>query len=422
MKVLWFTNIPLPAMLSAETSSHAGTGGWMGALLDTLRTRPDLELAVASVVLGLPDCSVNVGGVHYYSVCQGPRRRIMRYTDGDSRAGLLDKCVNIVKEFKPDVIHIHGTERFYGLLIGRKEITVPIVISIQGLLSECCTWRNSFGDLPISEIIKMHHFVRALRGLGPLWDFYRSRRNAVREKNIISSNRYFMGRTTWDHAHIKALNPNAHYYHVGELLRPEFNQKIWHLDACQRHSIIFTNARGPRRGVDTLIQAMSLLKRRFPDVLIRLAGIDGFSGEYGQYLAHMAECAGVAGNMEFLGMLNGSQMSNALASSHVFILSSLIENSPNSLCEAQMVGMPCVATYTGGVPSLITERETGLMVPIGDGPVIAARLEQVFENDALATELGTQARQIAIRRHDSDVVVNQLVATYHDVVIRENEK
>ena len=119
-----------------------------------------------------------------------------------------------------------------------------------------------------------------------------------------------------------------------------------------------------------------------------------------------------------LGQLNAEEISIELARSHVFASPSFIDNSPNAVCEAQLLGMPVLSTYTGGVPSLIEEGETGLLFPPGDAPMLAARLRQVFEDDALAVDLGKQSHVIASRRHDPESVVRQVLAAYEDVFLQ----
>lgn len=403
-------------MQSATAEAHAGTGSWMVALLDPLRIQPGIKLAVACVYPGLTYRKIEADGVEYFCIPQGKVRRLFHYANIDDNPTLVNQCAAIVKEWQPDVIHIHGTERFYGMLGVSTGINVPIVISIQGLLTDCCKWRLTFGDLPIWDIISMHRVRNVLRGIGPLWDYRMTLKNARREQNIISGNKYFMGRTDWDYAHVKALNPSAHYYHVDEMLRPEFRKLQWDMNSCRRHSIIFTNARDHRRGADALFRAVVLLKRRFPDILVRLAGVDRFTGVYGSYLSRLAKKEGIYDNIEFLGYINAKKMSQALASSHVFVLSSLIENGSNSLNEAQTVGLPCVANYTGGVTSMISDGETGFMVPSGDVSMIADRVSRVFENDSIASDMSKRAREIALVRHNPDILIEKHLTVYRDVI------
>jgi glycosyltransferase involved in cell wall biosynthesis len=81
-----------------------------------------------------------------------------------------------------------------------------------------------------------------------------------------------------------------------------------------------------------------------------------------------------------------------LASSHVFVLSSHSEALPVSLLEAMAAGLPVVATQVGGVPELVVDGETGLLVPAGDPPGLAAALQRMVDDPALRARLGAAGR------------------------------
>src|SRR5258708_19667723 len=88
-----------------------------------------------------------------------------------------------------------------------------------------------------------------------------------------------------------------------------------------------------------------------------------------------------------------------LSRAQVFAISSYIENSPNSLCEAMQVGLPCVATYAGGIPSLVEHEKTGLLFPTGEAPLLADAILRIFRNEDLAGRLGRAARTEASHPH-----------------------
>ena len=115
-------------------------------------------------------------------------------------------------DFNPDIIHIHGTERFYGLLGSRNLVSLPVVISFQGILHEIVKYHNYFGTMSPKDIITMHDPIHLLRGIGPLFSYIQLRRSAIREVEIIKQCNAFIGRTYWDHAHLAAINPEAHYF------------------------------------------------------------------------------------------------------------------------------------------------------------------------------------------------------------------
>lgn len=334
-----------------------------------------------------------------------------------SRASLersLRTCRDLVDEWKPDLVHIHGTEQHFGLLIARGMIKCPSLISLQGLLGPCSEWYSYFGNRSLTEIIRMHRLLEIPAMRGHCWAYWDIRKRAEREREIIRSNRFFMGRTVWDRAYIRALNPSAAYYHGGELLREAFWHKRWDIERAQRHRIIFTNAHHPRKGTEILLDAVKLLRDDFPDIQVCIAGGISRRSGYGRYIRKRINTLNSVA-VE-LGQLNADQMAKELAKSHVFVSPSFIDNSPNAVCEAQLVGMPVVSTYTGGIPSLVEEARTGLFFAAGDVLMLSARLREVFKNDALAGRLGAQSHTIASQRHDPDSVVQQVLVAYEDVL------
>ena len=363
-------------------------------------------------------CCIAFGDVK--EVKESHTDRITSYiVPGDLVGRSIDKslaiCKELVDEWQPDLVHIHGTEAAYGLLTANKMVKYPAIISLQGLLGPCSTWYHSFGKQSLIEILKMYRLLEILTGRGVFWRYLQIRNMAKREKRIIIQNHHFMGRTDWDRAYIKAINPSATYHYGSELLRKPFWNRRWNLQQAQRHRIIFTNAGGyPRKGTEILLAAIKLMKPRFPDIEVAIAGHLSHRSGYGRYIRKRIEELG--STAVELAPLNAEQMADELAKSHVFVSPSFIDNSPNSVCEAQLIGMPVVSSYTGGVPSLIEEGKTGLFFPTGDVPMLASRLEKIFENDGLAERLGYQAHETAITRHDPVTIVGDVVAAYKKIL------
>ncbi len=387
----------------------------MDALLNSLRGSPGDQVAVCCVANNLEDQITERDGVTYYSVRmpRTGRRRWVLYRDDDDRncGQIVSRCMEVIAHFRPTLVHIHGTERAYGMLEDG-EVGCPVLLSLQGLISVYASWTNTFGDYDLLDVLRFHSLVQTLRGFGPLWDFVRTRTQGARELKVLRAHRYFAGRTEWDRAHLQAIHPEATYFHVGELLRPEFYRQPWALEQVRRRSIFFANGRGPRRNVECLLRAARLLLVRFPDLHVRIAGTDGREDRYSQAMVGLSKKLGLTGSVEFLGPLPASRVAEELRAAHVFILPSRIENSANSLCEAQLMGVPVVTGYMGGTPSLVEEGRTGLFAPNGDTALLADAVRRIFESDSLAKHLSVEARQVALQRHDTARVREQLMDAY----------
>jgi glycosyltransferase involved in cell wall biosynthesis len=403
MRILHFTNIPLNVEQIRSGGEGLNTsGGWMAALLGQMLKTTDNQFAC-----------VAFGNVQRIQITRGERVESFVLPQSSETRG-LKMCRDIVEQWNPDLIHIHGTESAFGLLTACGIVKCPTVISLQGLLGSSSEWYRYFGNLSLLNVIRMHRFLELPTFRGHWMGFRKIRKAAKREEKIIKGNQAFIGRTNWGQAYIRALNPSAQYFHGGELLRPAFWKERWELEKVQRYRVIFTNAGHPRKGAEVLLEAVSLLRSDYPNIQVCIAGGISHRSGYGRYLRKRINALNGAA-ME-LGQLDAEQMVAELTKSHVFVSPSYIDNSPNAVCEAQLLGLPVVSTYTGGIPSLIDEGRTGLFFPTGDAPMLAARLRDVFEDDSLAARLSEQGNSAAKLRHDPEVVVNQILSVYNTLV------
>lgn len=416
MKVLWFTNIPMPGMVGQMTKNHFASGGWMFALMEQLTQIPTINLNVCCISPGLMTKTITINSrLTYYPINQGAKRRVLGYKDLDMEYKYLEDCANLANELMPDIIHIHGTERFYGLLGARKLVESPIIISLQGLLNDYVRPRNYFGVSNVKDVILTEDIFHLLRGMGTLPSYFRLRKSAKREIEILSNNNWFIGRTTYDKSHLSFFNPNSNYFSIAEILRTPFYDNYWEFHNCKKQRIIFTNGNTFRRGTEIILDAVAVLKNEFPNVELILIG-EIHVNPYGKRLVKKIKRLDIQNNVIFLGKLNAQQIVDELKKAHIFAIPSLIENSPNSLCEAQLMGVPCVASYSGGIPSLVSDNETGLLFPPGDTPLFIEQVRRIFNDENLAKNLSAKTRTAALKRHNISDVTNLVVKAYETVI------
>ena len=182
MKVLWFTNVPTPEMVLQAGDGNGGSGGhWVSQLSLHLTERHEIELGIVTASPGLRDAHFKEGGVEYFVISQPSR-----FPAFSMRAIDIVKCVAVIEEFRPDIIHVHGSERFYGLIKASGKTSVPTVISIQGLLGPCSKPRNFFGALSPADVLKSIRLIELPVGLGLAWQYLYSNKGAIREAKILS--------------------------------------------------------------------------------------------------------------------------------------------------------------------------------------------------------------------------------------------
>lgn len=422
MKVLWICNgLHFPDICRELGLQEPVTGGWMKSLMESLLSEySDLEIGIAALYDKANFLiEKKIGKVTYYCL---PFKNLQL-----SYGPALGKCwKEINSRFHPDIVHIHGTEFPFGLEYIKACGNQHVVASIQGLVLTYA--RYSLGNIPVSELRKYRTVYDMLKGrlLNTLQNMYKS--GIQIEAEYMKVLKHVIGRTSWDRDHVWALNPNVEYHFGNECLRTAFyeEQNKWILDKCKKHSIFLSQAFKPIKGLHKVIEAMPYILRDYPDTKVYVAGTDFTRiktlkeklkfGTYANYICHLLERLNVQKHFIFTGPLNERQMVRQYQQSHVFVCPSSIENSPNSLGEAQILGVPCVASYVGGIPDMLVDGETGLMYRFEEHEMLARCVCQIFSNADVAQLLSENARQAAFVRHDRVANAKSTYETYLQIL------
>lgn len=417
MRVLWFTSVTPPEVARhLGVAATSGPAAWVESLRERLSDRADLELAIAAPC-SAPFAPFAAEGTTYYGMpVQQSATRIGRAVSGwrssFASRDAMTACEEVVADFQPDLIHVHGTENPFGLL-ARSGLT-PVVISLQGLLT--AYERFYFRGLTSPEIARLVMSRDFMLGRGEIHGYWRCVRMAAREREILRLNRSFIGRTAWDRTVLWAVNPHATYHHCDEVLRRPFYRSVWRPQANGSRVVFSTSSTISSKGTDCLIEALATLHAAgYADVRLRVAGISPTDAASERLVAR-ARKHSVAQSIDWLGRLDADQIAAELARAAVFAYPSHFDNSPNALCEALLVGVPSVASYVGGIPSLLRDGEEGLLHPPGDPYALAGRIRTVIDEPSLAARLGEQARARALRRHNPDSIVDNLLRIYGELV------
>ena len=245
------------------------------------------------------------------------------------------------------------------------------------------------------------------------------------EKEIIENADYILGRTTWDRAHSYAINPNAKYYPCSRILRAPFYEEKWSLEKTERHSIYVGNGYNALKGAHFVVMALPYLIREYPDVKVYIAGYKPFQENdkrsilkkgYAAYLKKLIYDLGVQDHIEFTGPLKAPQVAQMLSKVNAYVLCSTIENSPNTLGEAMMVGTPCVSAYVGGVSDMAEDGKEALFYRNDDPKLLAWNLKRIFDSDELALSLSEAGKKKARITHDPERNAQLLIDAYTDIL------
>lgn len=176
--------------------------------------------------------------------------------------------------------------------------------------------------------------------------------------------------------------------------------------------ISFVGKLVPRKGVDTLIEAMGILGRRPGGApLLVAAGI----GEMREGLEERAAALGVADRVRFVGKVAHDEVGWWMAAGDLFVLPSLSEGLPTVVCEAMNCGRPVVATAVDGTPEIVRDGETGLLVPPGDAGALAAALARILDDPALAGRMGEAALRIGRAEYTWQANARTMTGVYEEL-------
>lgn len=415
MKVMWVTSGQLPA-----AANGAGTaGGWIENLRRALEVnRPDMQLHIASwgKVAHAP---FKEGNSTYYAIVDPVSRTrgerlTQRWKHHAVPTAMADRCAAVAAAVAPDIIHVHGSESFLGMVLER--VTTPAVISLQGIASAIEDYM--LGAVPPVELFRDVASRSFLHGYGLIHDNARFRVRAAWERRTISLCSDFIGRTEWDRAVIEGLRPGARYHHVDEVISPAFYAAQWRQGALANMDILCVASGSSVKGIEIMLQALCVLRDKLNvPARLRIASYVHEAGIW-RYWQRMIQRLRLQDAVSLPGALGPQQIAEELVRSSVFVHPSHIDNSPNALCEALLVGAPCVASFVGGVPTLAEDGRTALLYPDRDPFLLAAKIRQLLYDRDLAVRLGRAARETAMARHDPRAIALRTYQVYEEIVTR----
>lgn len=427
MKVLWINYGLLPDACTAIGSRGDCGGGWLPSMLKALsETEPSLECCVLS--LDWRECDVAIGRVRHVSF-GGPR---IRFTYKTIPRQIQESAKRVVSDFNPDVIHVQGTEYFYGCFPQDVYCGKPVVVSIQGLISGLHVPYP--GGISPRELRGTNWNLRAILKGHTIYGDQRMWREgrAAQEEKILRMQRNFIGRTAWDESVIRYFNPHARYFSVNENLRSELFAARRSPSSVKPHSIYCSASSGaPFKGAHWLIRAVAALRDEFPDIDLRIAAADGLrkparlrdrlmDQSYNVYLRRLIRDLDVADRITLLPSLPVEEVGKELEQAELYVLPSMGENSSNSLCEAMLVGTPAIAAFAGGTPSMIKDGVEGMLVPPADPYALAGAIRYAFLHGDEMEAMAARARTRALKRHDAKANAEAMLKVYHELITVQN--
>lgn len=393
MKVLWLTNYDtslLTPELKVLRRSSNHTTSWITNLSRAMAKRMDVDLHLLTFNPYVPFNQVIVReGITFHVIKNGVPwlpKGYPHYFPFDALASYIfeaKKVLATIEDLSPQIIHVQGTESAFGNIALKQK--APFIVSIQGIITEYFQSNPSL----FFRIQKKH------------------------EQKVVSKAKYFGCRTDWDKGFVRGLNQKAKIFHLNEAMNPLFFERQWR--DTKGYRLVFVGSLIQRKGVEELLDCVGILKKRFPIISLRMIG--GHAGpSYMKLLRSKCEAMQIRESVSFLGVRTPNEIWEILLESDVFVLPTYNDNSPNSLAEAMVLGMPVVASRVGGIPSMIKDGVNGILCEPRNAADLANVITRLLKNRALMAELGSNARRVATERHEPQQVVEATMDAYRKIL------
>lgn len=417
MKLLWLCNM-VPSCVQEKISGNAGGGLWVDHVLSDLRKS---EMNIRILCPGKKNEGMVDSGCSYAGYQEGLPQIYL--------PELEQQFAQELKNFCPDVIHVWGTEYGHTLAMvnaaERLDMLDKLVISIQGL---CSVYAGHYAEGVPYDVQKCFTFRDLVRKDNILQQKEKFALRGEMEVKALQKARHVIGRTDWDRACAEQINPKSKYHCCNETLREAFYEGSWSYHSCKKHRIFASSCAYPVKGFHYLLEALAEVRKTYPDATIAVPGNSVLSlsakgklrrSSYQKYMLKLVRKYQLEDYIEFLGYLGPEQMKEQFLLSNVFVLPSTIENSPNSLGEAMLLGVPCVASLSGGVATMLEHNKEGFVYQSTASYMLAHYIKKVFSMEADAERLGRAAQVHGRKTHDPQENLNRLLEIYTELAAKK---
>lgn len=423
-RILWVCNIMIPAIAKSRSMESSVREGWLSGIFDKLQnTKEDLTLGIAFPVT--KEEFILLGKKFVYREGKKEIYCYPFYEDlghpEEYDPSLEGYATDILEDFQPNIVHLFGTE-FPHAYAFAKVFRKPnqTLLGIQGLCFRIAT--EYMAGLP-TKVVKSKTIRDILRKDSLMEQQNKFVRRGEIEKKTIALSNVITGRTSFDREESLKINPNAKYYLMNETMRSDFYEENQGIE--EAYSLFLGQGDYPLKGLHFVLEAMGRLKEKYPEMKLYIAGNSVISHQslkdiiklpaYGKYLLSLIRKYDLKDRVIPLGRQSSKQMRERYQKSAVILCASVLENSPNTVAEAMLLGKAVIGSEVGGIPDMIEDKKNGLLFQSGNSEDLAEKISLLFDNPQMREKLGANARETALVRHNGDKNFEVLMKIYEDM-------
>ncbi|HZR95059.1 MAG TPA: glycosyltransferase family 4 protein [Gaiellaceae bacterium] len=223
--------------------------------------------------------------------------------------------------------------------------------------------------------------------------------------------------------HLHELAPDAVVHRVYHGLNAELARLLERAaparERAETFRILAVGRLVPKKGFDTLIEACGVLCAQGVPLDLRIVGE---SGEQEPELRSMIAASRLGDAVTLTGPMSQADLRREYERATCFCLPCRVlsngdrDGIPNVLVEALACGLPVVTTGVSGIPELVEDRTSGLLVPADEAASLARALRLLYDDPGLARRLAENGREIVARRFDGDALARRLAELFREAV------
>lgn len=396
MKILWIVN-KVCGDLHVELFGKPATGGlWLEATLKSAKLDHEIEIAVVNVGGVSKTREFIAGNVTYYTI-PGIANEHYDYASAEAK-GYWKEIINRVK---PDLIELWGTEFPYSIPALDIAKDIPVVVFVQGILDSIAKYYTAgLTDKDLSKALTIRD-IFTKSSIRKVQEKYVKR--SIYDNAIVTRSNNVIVENLWAEAYYRKICPELRVFKCPISISTEFETAKWTSDKVHPHTLMCSAADYPIKGLHMLLKALAIVRETYPDVTLNIPGtplrkLTNLKDKlkqtgYEKFIRNQIDEYNLNGVVKYIGRLTAREMAAKMAESNAFIMCSAIENHSSTLKEAMTVGVPCIASYVGGVPEYAFNERNCLLYRFEDYEVLALNIIRLFESKDLCEKLSMNARQ-----------------------------
>ena len=229
-----------------------------------------------------------------------------------------------------------------------------------------------------------------------------------------------MGRTRWDKALVELFSPKSKYYHCEEALRPVFmSSDRWKTVNNKTLQLVTVGSNSILKGYKLVLLTAHIIKEHTNVAFEwKIIGADKkFLRKFEFETGYRFE----DNNITITGRLQAEKIKDILLHSDMFVHTACIDNSPNAICEAQLLGLPIISTNVGGISSLFPiSYPTDYLVDSNDPYYLASKIVSLYKDTEMKLNMSNQNYNLAHVRNSAEHINKQISEIYREIINSRN--